>query len=197
MNASGVGRMAGSSRRPRHFDRLRSRPVHGLFQPLAGVGVHVRLSQGGVLVGLRTYGIGAVIPNLSEYVLIAFFLSLGYLFLLVLLEILLRKQLLAVVVLLLVLDGPYLASPEVWVRLPMNLLIDAAVLFLLFRSGLLSCIVAISIVSVFFYPMTFDTSAWFSSIRYAYLGVVAAITLYGFRTSLGGRPLVNLSRFEQ
>ncbi|MBI4472287.1 MAG: hypothetical protein HY646_06435 [Acidobacteria bacterium] len=124
------------------------------------------------------------------------FITLGYLFLLVLLEILLRKRALAIVAVLLILDGPSLASPQVWVSMPMNLLIDGALLFVLFRYGWLSSLVSHLVIPVFMYPMTFDTTAWYSSAGYVYLAVVAAITLYGFRTSLGGRPLVNLPGFE-
>jgi hypothetical protein len=40
------------------------------------------------------------------------------------------------------------------------------------------------------FPFTLDTSAWYSGYGYAALAILAAIVLYAFRTSLGGRPLI-------
>jgi hypothetical protein len=46
---------------------------------------------------------------------------------------------------------------------------------------------------LFFVPMTFRSSVWYSSVGFAALAVVAAIALYGFKTSLGGRRLLELA----
>jgi hypothetical protein len=39
-------------------------------------------------------------------------------------------------------------------------------------------------------------SAWYSSYGFAALAIFAAIVLYAFRTSLGGRPLLAPSRLD-
>jgi hypothetical protein len=43
------------------------------------------------------------------------------------------------------------------------------------------------------YPITFETSAWYAGYGYAALFVVGGIAFYGFRTSLGGRRLVEIA----
>jgi hypothetical protein len=44
-----------------------------------------------------------------------------------------------------------------------------------------------------FNPLTFQTTAWYASTVYATLMVVAAMALYGFWTSLGGRPRLGIA----
>ena len=41
------------------------------------------------------------------------------------------------------------------------------------------------------YPVTFDTSAWHAPAGFAVLALIAALALFGFRTSLGGRRLLD------
>ena len=43
-------------------------------------------------------------------------------------------------------------------------------------------------------PIAFQPSAWYFSAGLFGLAIIAAITLYGFRTSLGSRRLLNVSR---
>jgi hypothetical protein len=38
--------------------------------------------------------------------------------------------------------------------------------------------------------MTVQGSAWYSWIGYVALTIIGALTLYGFRTSIGGRPIL-------
>lgn len=47
-------------------------------------------------------------------------------------------------------------------------------LLVLIRVGLLATIVSQVVIPIFTFPMTFDTSAWFASVGYVYLAVVAA-----------------------
>jgi hypothetical protein len=64
--------------------------------------------------------------------------------------------------------------------------------FVLKRSGLVAFMATLFIMGVFTtFPMTFQTSAWYAGYGYAALAVVGAVALYGFKTSLGGRPLVS------
>ena len=46
------------------------------------------------------------------------------------------------------------------------------------------------------YPMTFDTSAWYFGVGFTGMLVLAALALYGFRTSLGGQPAFSAARLE-
>jgi hypothetical protein len=46
-------------------------------------------------------------------------------------------------------------------------------------------------------PMTLQSSAWYNGYDIACLIAVAALTLYGFHTSLGGRRLLDLAKLER
>ena len=60
------------------------------------------------------------------------------------------------------------------------------------RYGLVAAIAMTFVWRIFVdFQMTFQASAWYAGYGYAALAVVAAIVLHGFRTSLGGRPLLN------
>jgi len=59
------------------------------------------------------------------------------------------------------------------------------------RFGLFAFMAAVFIVGVFAdFPMTFQSSVWYAGYGYAALGVVGAIALYGFKTSVGDKPLI-------
>jgi hypothetical protein len=69
-----------------------------------------------------------------------------------------------------------------------------AVTFVLLRFGLLAAIAAhVSYYLLQTYPPTLDLSAWYVGLMPIPLLAVAAIAIYGFRTSLAGRPLFQLS----
>jgi membrane-bound acyltransferase YfiQ involved in biofilm formation len=66
------------------------------------------------------------------------------------------------------------------------------IIFILKRFGVVSLAAAFLGSSIFSdVPMTLQPSAWYSSTGYAALIVIAAICLFAFRTSLGGRPLLD------
>ena len=44
---------------------------------------------------------------------------------------------------------------------------------------------------LFLNPLTFQPT-WYSRITYAVLAIVAALSLYAFRTALGNRPMFNV-----
>jgi hypothetical protein len=46
-------------------------------------------------------------------------------------------------------------------------------------------------------PITLDVSAWYSRYGFAVLAIFAAIVLYAFRTSLGGRPMFGTPRLDE
>jgi hypothetical protein len=85
---------------------------------------------------------------------------------------------------------------DIW-SLATNLVNCILYLFVLMRFGLLSIAVGtmVGVISGYF-PASLDVSAWYAGYGYAALAIFAAIVLYAFRTSLGGRPLLAASRLD-
>ena len=65
-------------------------------------------------------------------------------------------------------------------------------LVVLLRFGLLGGLTAGVVMGFFFNPLTFR-SVWYATVTYVVLFLVAAIALYGFKTSLGGRRLIEIA----
>jgi hypothetical protein len=60
------------------------------------------------------------------------------------------------------------------------------------RIGLVAAIVDSFVWTLFSTsPMTLQRSAWYASAGYASLAIVGAMAVYGFRTTLGGRPVLH------
>ena len=135
-------------------------------------------------------GARSIIAYISNDSVFALFISLGILFILFLLRAMLRKEWaasLAWVLLLTVFLS--VRRDSVPVAIVDNLIVQSVIVFLLRRLGLLWLVVAIffeGIVSRF--PLTTQMSSWYAGISLAGILLMAAITLYGFYTSLGGRP---------
>ena len=83
-----------------------------------------------------------------------------------------------------------------WIDYPIGLLLAALYAFVLIRFGLLALVFAETL-SLFLLgvPRTLDFSSWYAWIGMAPLLVVAAIAIFGFRTSLGGQPLLKDDMF--
>jgi len=78
-----------------------------------------------------------------------------------------------------------------WVDYPINLLTAALYAFILLRFGLLTLVFTEVIQTALLdVPRTLDFSSWYAWIGMMPLMVAALITIYGFRTSLGGRRLL-------
>jgi serine/threonine-protein kinase len=124
--------------------------------------------------------------------------GLAFLFLFLVLRVLLRKDWIATAVFIVVTSVPNIAGAETrWVNAPFVVLTVATLLVLLTRFGLLAVVISFFVQNVFnVFPITLRPSAWYSSIGFAALVVVALLTLYGFHTSLGGRPLLDIARVE-
>ena len=118
-------------------------------------------------------------------------LALGLLFLLLLLYILLRREWLAVGVLSVGLMLLFSAmGDQLLITLPFGALWAAAAVFVLTRLGLLATTSYLLFQCLCVeYPLTTDLSAWYAGGTLFALGVAVALALYGFRTSLAGRPL--------
>jgi serine/threonine protein kinase len=136
--------------------------------------------------------ISAILDRMVE----ANLLSLALVCLLLILLILLRNQKAAIAACLLLLSSLNLFSNYPW-YFPVALVVAIINLFALTRFGL------VALVLVTFSYQTFarlsiglDASAWYAGYGFAALAIFAAIVLYAFRYSLGGRPLLAPSSFD-
>jgi hypothetical protein len=143
-------------------------------------------------------GIRFFISSLLGYIILNVFLALLNLCLLYLLTVLLRnpKVAFAALVLIQVLLNA-LQTTVIWTY-PIFLVMFALQLFLLIRVGLVAAIFASIVTPIFHYfPVTYDSSAWYSEVGFAALAIFAAIVLLSFRFSLGRRPLLAASRLDE
>ncbi|HZM99596.1 MAG TPA: serine/threonine-protein kinase, partial [Pyrinomonadaceae bacterium] len=128
---------------------------------------------------------------LSSHVVSSVFVGFAFLFFLLLLYIILRKEWLAALALFLIALGIEVSAfafggPRLfWVG---SILIAATLTILISRFGLLATIVA----QLFFflsiaYPLTTDFSAWYAPSTIFALVIALGVAIYGFYISLGGR----------
>jgi hypothetical protein len=136
--------------------------------------------------GLR-WSLGSLFAETAATLVI----PMAFTILLLLMRILLRRQSLAIVGVLIVAallnvsaaDNPFLA-------LAYSLVVGVLHLILFFRFGLLPVVVAQFFDDlVLMFPMTLDFSSWYAGSTALVLVVLAAMAVYGFRVSLGGRPI--------
>jgi serine/threonine-protein kinase len=117
---------------------------------------------------------------------------IGWLFIVLLLRPLLRKEWLAALVVTLVFAAVGTSQdPNVMVLLPFSILSIGLYFFLLLRVGLLSAIAA----SLFMFisqqvVLTMDMSSWYAGRSLFTLLLLAALAVYAFYISLGSRPLL-------
>lgn len=142
-------------------------------------------------------GARAIIANLSNTVIFNLLISFLFLFVLFLFRALLRKEWAAAVaftlffaVLFAYSGGPFVL---VW-----NLIFFANV-FLLIRLGFLALMAqgVFGFCLLNGFPLTNQGSAWYAGIGMAGILLMAAMALYGFYTSLGGRPVFGGAVFEE
>jgi hypothetical protein len=127
------------------------------------------------------------------------FIPLAILFVLFLLRALLRKEWAAAVAFVLLFTFFFAAANQFDpVVLVTSLIFWALAVFLLIRFGLLAFVV-----QAFFdhllesYPLTTHGSDWYAGISLTAILLMAAIALYGFYTSLGGRPVFGGAVLEE
>ncbi len=134
-------------------------------------------------------GARTIIAYMSNSLLSEVLISLAFLFLLVLLRALLRKEWAAAVAWVLFLTV-FFAVGQDFVSQVEVLIVLGMTVFLLKRLGLLwflSVFVFGSLLGDF--PLTTQGSAWYAGISLTGILFMAAMALYGFYTSLGGRPV--------
>ncbi len=76
----------------------------------------------------------------------------------------------------------------------MSLLIVGSMMAVLFRSGILSFVVAMLVANVLIqFPLTTNLTAWYGAGAVVAVLLPAALALYGFRVALAGKPLLGSS----
>ena len=124
--------------------------------------------------------------------------ALAFLFLLFLVRTVLRNQWIAAGGWVLIVASPTIIGDEVpWITAPFVLIWVMLALFLLMRFELVALAFSALAYGVFDqFPMTLQISAWYSGMSLAAFVVLLALSLYGFRTSLGKRPLLDVASVE-
>ena len=139
-----------------------------------------------------------MIGNYFQNFALSLYMPVGWLFLLLLLRVLLRRQWLAVTVALLF--AVVTALPDS--SNPMIFFVFLSVafgtfLFVLIRFGLLAPVFwGVYMWLPGFVVLTLDTSAWYAGRSWFTLVLFAAIAGYGFWISLAGRPLLRTDVLE-
>jgi Protein kinase domain len=146
---------------------------------------------------LQFLGARTILSAISGGLITSLFGALAFLFLLFLLRALLRKDWAAAVAF--VLFFSVLFSNRSPVVLVSNLIVYVAAVFLIIRFGLLAQAAAFifQLCLLENFPLTTQGSAWYAGISLAGILLMAAMTLYGFYTSLGGRPVFGGAVLEE
>jgi serine/threonine-protein kinase len=135
---------------------------------------------------------GAVFGQFSS----SFVVTLGSLVGLFLLRVVLRRDWAAAAVFALV-AGTAILPPTLSPNVAFVLLAvvnGVLSLFVLMRVGLVASTLAGFLTTLFLTsPLTAQTSAWYASLGYAIVVLTVAMSLYGFKVSLGGRPILTAS----
>ena len=121
--------------------------------------------------------------------------SMIFFLMLFLLRVLLRKQWIAAAVFVAITSlVPAIGPATPWVDIPGYALYFGVLAFVLLRFGLLAAIAANASLDLLnACPPTLDISAWYIGLVPIPLVAVGLIAIYGFRTSLAGRPLFQIS----
>ena len=148
---------------------------------------------------LEFLGARTMVADLSRLLIGAPFFWLTFLFVLVLLRGLLRKEWAAAVAV--VFLGAVLAAtgnPSDPTLLVTQVIFLSWSVFLLIRFGLLAMLANYVIHGILTdFPLTTEGSAWYAGISLAGILLIAAIAFYSFYTSLGGRPVFGAAAFEE
>jgi hypothetical protein len=158
--------------------------AHWMGMPPATPGIHGLALQ--ALIGTKQ-----VINSFGAQIINAYLVPAGILLLLLLFSFVLRREWLAVgllVVITTLIGGLQGENPAIdW---PMSVLSAAVTFFLLLRFGLLAIVAMQFFIFTFlFYPVTTDFSAWYAGSTVFALAVAVALTAYAFYISLGGQKL--------
>ncbi len=142
-------------------------------------------------------GARAMIAELLNGVTGGIFFGLAFLLLLFLLRMLLRKQWAAGALFVLILASlRALQSEAPALAAVFGALTGWIFLFVMMRFGLVAMIAAFLFNELFSYPITTEVSAWYAGVGFTALALTAGLALYGFYTSLAGRPVFGKAALE-
>ena len=142
----------------------------------------------------------SIVANISNNLIASLGGSLAFLFVLFLFRALLRKEWAAAVAFVLFLSIFFAVGGQYpTVSFVTNLILNGLAVFLVIRLGLLAEAAAFIFQFCLLenFPLTTQGSAWYSGISLAGILVMAAVTFYGFYTSLGGRPIFGGALLEE
>ena len=142
-------------------------------------------------------GARTTLADISHMLIVDSFFWLTFLFVLVLLRVLLRKEWIAIAIMLLFPALGIIGSRDPGLSVSV-LVFSGVAVFLLLRFGLLA-LVANYIVWYLLtnFPLTIQGSAWYAGISLIAILLMAAITFYGFYISLGDRPVFGSAVLEE
>jgi serine/threonine-protein kinase len=137
-------------------------------------------------------GTGPLIGALLVQSVNALYISLFFLFLLFVLRVTVRSEWIAFPLFVLLVGITRVGGIRSWAAAPVLVAGGALRTFVLVRIGLVAALVDSFVFTLLLSnPITLQSSAWYSSAGYVALGIVAAIAVYGFKTALGGRPVLD------
>ncbi len=137
--------------------------------------------------GTVGFVVAVLITRIVSSVLIATSLALVYL----MLYLLIRRRRFTTAAFVVVLLGIAATVQGLSVTLVFSALAIGLIVFTLLRLGLLTLVIALTVTGwLDQIPMTFDFSSLFAPSSYTVFGVIVAATLFGFRTSLGGKGIL-------
>jgi hypothetical protein len=149
------------------------------------------LVQGATLTHLKHVGFRFFVNQFS-----AVLFAMTFLFMLVLLRMVLRKQWLAAALWCLLVGGPMVGEHAMvgWVS---GLARAVVMLLALTRGGLLVLATLLFVMFVSFeVPLTLDLTAWYASRGWPVVLAIAGLAVYGFHVSLAGKPPFGRSLLE-
>lgn len=136
-----------------------------------------------------------VLDHLFSAPAISMLIAVGFALLFFVFRALLKKEWLAAAVFLLLWAAPSFLTGG-WISGLFGLALAAALLLVFLRFGLLVLVFAFFFGHFLEFPLTTDSSAWYSGISLFLLVVLAAIAVYGFRIALAGQPLFSGARLD-
>jgi hypothetical protein len=144
------------------------------------------------LLGIRSFAFG-----FTQQIFGALIQSFILLFFLLLIYIIVRHDRLAFLAVWVIVALALSLTHETPAGVPFACLGAAMVVWVLYRHGLLSLIVALFFVHlVIFYPITSEFSAWYAADFVLALLIALALAGFGFYTSLAGEPLFRAARLD-
>jgi serine/threonine-protein kinase len=143
-------------------------------------------------------GIGPLAMTILMGATVFTLVALGYVFLFFILRTMLRREWAAAIAVSAIVPA-FLSAPfqNQWLAVAGMLITTPLMFFLVVRHGLLGLAIYLFISELFlFIPMTLQTSAWFFGMGLTGFLIIGAIAVYGFRTSLGGRRLLDITTVQ-